>query len=187
MIVAIEGIDGSGKTTQAELLAAAMGWELIHFPSRDTLLGRAIASYLAGEENLSPAAAQLLFAADRYQEVDRIKELAPHGLVIDRYIMSGLAYGAALGLDVDWLITLQKHLPQPDLTIVLDVPVITAMNRLAGKDIYEADAAFLRKVHSAYFLLSHRLEALILDGTQSMGEVHKNIIQAVKGGKRIIC
>lgn len=179
MIVAIEGIDGSGKTTQAELLAMAMGWELMHFPTKDTLLGKAIASYLAGEEELSPAAAQLLFAADRYQATGKILELAPRGLVIDRYILSGLAYGAALGLDTDWLAALQKYLPQPDVTIILDVPVITALNRIGGRDIYENDG-FLRKVHSAYLLLSRELGAVVIDGTKPVAEVHECILQAVR-------
>ena len=72
-------------------------------------------------------------------------------LVCDRYLASSIAYGEAQGLDAAWLRDIQRYLPRPDLTILLDIAPETAVQRkAAGRDRYERDLALLSRVRESY-------------------------------------
>ena len=72
-------------------------------------------------------------------------------LVCDRYLASSVAYGEALGLDPAWLTEIQRHLPQPALTILLDIaPATAARRKSANRDRYERDLALLGRVRESY-------------------------------------
>ena len=102
---------------------------------------------------------QLLYVANRYEQRGAIQRAVEGGTIIvcDRYVASSIAYGEAQGLDPEWLADIQRFLPAPDLTIVLDIAPETAVQRkAAGRDRYERDLALLSRVRESY----HRRRAV---------------------------
>ena len=72
-------------------------------------------------------------------------------LLCDRYLASSVAYGEAQGLNAAWLVEIQRYLPQPDVTILLDIsPDESARRKSAGRDKYERDLALLTRVRDSY-------------------------------------
>ncbi len=187
-LIDIEGIDGAGKSTQAELLARWMeerGWrvEVIHFPAYETPSGQRIAAYLRGEAELGPREVQELFAQNRREklaDLERIR-LAHHAVILDRYSPSGWAYGMARGFPLPWLLSLDAYLPMPDAVVVLDVPVEVAARRLGHRrlDDYERDKAFLAKVREAYLFLSRKYGWPVIADERPPEEVSAELRRAV--------
>ena len=96
---------------------------------------------------------QLLYVANRYERKPLIEQLLAAGTVIicDRYLASSIAYGEAQGVDGAWLREIQRYLPPPDLTILLDIAPETAAGRkTANRDKYERDLALLSRVRESY-------------------------------------
>jgi dTMP kinase len=158
LLIAFEGLDQSGKQTQAELLrdrlaSASRSVRLLSFPDYETVIGAEIGRALRGERDYSADVMQLLYVANRYEykgEILRAKE-AGTILVCDRYLASSVAYGEAHGLDAAWLLEIQKYLPQPDITFLLDIaPEISARRKTADRDKYERDLALLGRVRESY-------------------------------------
>jgi len=142
VLIALEGVDGSGKTTQAGLLAAALeklGREVLVTQEPTTgLIGQKLRQYLTGpSRSLSPTEELHLFIMDRREHVETLIEpaLAEGKIVIcDRYYYSTVAYQGALGLDpAEILAQNESFAPRPDLVFILTLPVPLAMKRLAGK------------------------------------------------------
>src|SRR6185437_7548069 len=135
-LIAFEGLDQSGKQTQAELLRDRVKQEgrrarLVSFPDYGTSIGEEIARALTGEREYGPDVMQLLYVANRYERKDDLERWLEGGLILvcDRYTASSVAYGEAMGLDPAWLTDMQKFLPPPALTILLDIAPDTAVKR----------------------------------------------------------
>jgi len=183
MLICIEGIDASGKSTQSALLCdrlrqSGFNCELIAFPDYRTPVGLNIRAYLDGEISTSPEVRQMLYAANRWERCADIVSWLDSGefVVADRYIPSGLAYGLANGLDLNWMLALEEGLPSPDLVIVLDVPVDkTAKRFLRQRDVYERRESYLMRVRESYLSLSRQFRWIVIDGTLSVEEVSKRI------------
>src|ERR1700741_4208872 len=116
-LIAFEGLDQSGKQTQAEMLRDALKQtgrkaRLVSFPDYGTSIGEEIARALAGEREYGPDVMQLLYVANRYERKDDLKRWLDGGLILvcDRYMASSIAYGEAQGLDAAWLSDMQKYL-----------------------------------------------------------------------------
>ena len=78
-------------------------------------------------------------------------------MICDRYLASSVAYGEAQGLDPAWLPDMQRHLPQPDLTILLDIPPeASARRKRTDRDRYEQDLALLGRVRNSYLRQARR-------------------------------
>ena len=158
LLVAFEGLDQSGKQTQAEQLrdrlqAQGRTLQLLSFPDYDTAIGGEIHRALHGERPYTADVMQLLYVANRYEWKQRILDAVAGGTVIvcDRYVASSVAYGEAQGLDPDWLVTIQKYLPPPDVTILLDIrPEVSAQRKQSGRDKYEQDLDLLARVRNSY-------------------------------------
>ena len=158
LLVAFEGLDQSGKQTQTERLLARLAAggravTLLSFPDYDTALGAELGRALRGERAYGPELMQLLYVANRYEHAGTIAAaLAAGGVVVcDRYLASSVAYGEAQGLDPVWLRDIQRHLPQPDVTILLDIaPEVSARRKSEGRDRYERDLALLARVRDSY-------------------------------------
>lgn len=158
LLIAFEGLDQSGKQTQAELLRgrfAAQGRtsRLLSFPDYGTVIGGEIGRALRGERQYTPDVMQLLYVANRYEWKQEIADATARGTVVicDRYLASSVAYGEAQGLDAAWLLDIQKYLPQPDVTILLDMPPeASARRKRDGRDRYEQDLALLARVRESY-------------------------------------
>src|SRR5512138_308666 len=158
LLIAFEGLDQSGKQTQAELLrdrltASGHRVQLLSFPDYTTPIGREIHAALHGSRDYGPDVMQLLYIANRYEWKGKITEERDRGtiLVCDRYLASSVAYGEAQGLDGTWLIEMQRFLPQPDVTFLLDIaPEVSARRKAADRDKYERDLALLGRVRASY-------------------------------------
>ena len=151
MLIALEGLDQSGKETQAQLLRDRLRADggkarVVSFPDYGTSIGEEIARALQGERDYGSEVMQLLYVANRYERKADFARWQQAGitLVCDRYVASSVAYGEAQGLDPVWLAEIQKYLPQPDLTVLLDIEPETAASRKdTGRDQYEQDLALL--------------------------------------------
>src|SRR6266513_815765 len=136
LLIAFEGLDQSGKQTQAELLRDYLKQQgrksrLVSFPDYATSIGEEIARALQGERDYGPDVMQLLYIANRYERKADLQRWLDGGLILvcDRYVASSIAYGEAQGLSGAWLATIQSFLPSPLLTIVLDIAPETAVAR----------------------------------------------------------
>ena len=187
MLIALEGLDQSGKETQAQLLrdrlrAGGGKARVVSFPDYGTSIGEEIARALQGERDYGPEVMQLLYVANRYEhkaDFDRWQQ-AGITLVCDRYIASSVAYGEAQGLDPAWLAEIQKYLPQPDLTVLLDIaPETAASRKAAGRDQYEQDLALLGRVRESYLRQAEERNWLRVDGERSKDEVAAAVSDAI--------
>lgn len=179
-LIAIEGIDGSGKRTQMDLLAQALearGGTLlrISFPRYESFFGKMVAGFLNGDfgqlEQVDPHFSALLYAGDRLEARGKLEEALAAGRTIlaDRYIASNLAHQTARvaperrGAFLAWLKHLEYTvyaLPAEDLVIYLRVPAAEAQ-RLVGqknareytrqkRDLQEADLLHLEEAAAVY-------------------------------------
>src|SRR5437764_10773939 len=138
LLIAFEGLDQSGKQTQAEMLRDRLKLEghksrLVSFPDYGTSIGEEIARALQGEREYGPDVMQLLYVANRYERKPDLQRWLDGGLVLvcDRYTASTVAYGEAQGLDPAWLTEIQQFLPPASLTVMLDTAPETALERKA--------------------------------------------------------
>lgn len=125
----------------------------------------------------------MLYSLNRWENLAQLHELVDQTdyVVADRYIPSNLAYGVARGLRLEWLESLDRGLPTPDLVIVLDVPVPFSFRRKsAERDAYEKNRSLLVKVRKTYKVLSRRLEWKTVDGTREITAVESAVWNLVK-------
>jgi dTMP kinase len=192
-LIVFEGLDQSGKQTQAEDLALRLRGrghhvETVSFPDYSTPIGAEIARALADEHEYSPAVMQLLYVANRFEWKPRIAAWLDEGAVVlsDRYLASSIAYGETQGLDPRWLEDVQKPLPQPDLTILLDIELATAVRRkAAGRDRYERDLELLARVRDSYRRQSAQPTWIRIDGEQERSRIAVAVDEAVTSALHI--
>ena len=187
-LIAFEGLDQSGKQTQAERLAAAFraAGQQVHelsFPDYRTSIGAEIGNALQGRRDYAADTMQLLYIANRYEFRPQIEEWLSAGAMVicDRYLASSIAYGEAEGLEPAWLIDTQRHLPQPSVTILLDIPPEASLRRKqADRDKFERDLALLGRVRGSYERQSEGLGWVRIDGHQDKGAVAAEVLTAVR-------
>ena len=191
-LLALEGIDGCGKSTQAEALAAALGARLTHEPGA-TPVGAALRQILLVPDSppVSLRAEALLMAADRAEHVALL--LAPalaagEWVVSDRYSGSTLAYqGYGRGLDVAELRRVVEWAADgvaADLSIVIDVPVPVAQSRLAQSApdrLERLGPAFAQLVRDGFLALAAADPAhwVVVDGTMDPSSLTAHIVSIV--------
>ena len=143
-LIALEGLDQSGKATQAALLRtrfeeAGRVVRPLSFPDYETTIGHEIAAALRGDRTHAPDVLQLLYVANRYEHRAKIEEWLRQGdiVICDRYQASSVAYGGAQGLDEAWLADIQRFLPRPHLTLLLDIdPSLGVARKRENRDTY---------------------------------------------------
>jgi dTMP kinase len=193
LFVSLEGIDGSGKSTQAKLLAQALGPEtlLIREPG-GTEAAERIRGLLADPGlELDSFAELLLFSAARADLVSRVirPALEAGGTVVaDRFADSSVAYqGGARGLGTSHVLSLTDTVIDglwPDVTVLLRVDPEVGLGRADGEDRFESAGVELqRAVAEAYEeiakIASDRV--VVVDGGGSVEEVHERVMEAVRG------
>jgi dTMP kinase len=188
LLIAFEGLDQSGKQTQAELLRDRLTsggrWvKLLSFPDYGTPIGEEIERALRGARNYAPDVMQLLYVANRYEWRTEIERRRADGeiLICDRYLASSVAYGEAQGLDPAWLLEIQRYLPQPDMTFLLDIaPEVSAKRKTADRDRYERDLALLGRVRNSYLRLADKDGWTRLSADRDRASVAADIWDAVE-------
>ena len=188
LLVVFEGLDQSGKQTQAErlrdrLVAAGRTVRLLSFPSYETHIGTEIGRALKGERDYAADTMQLLYVANRFEWKPEIERELAQGTVVvcDRYLASSIAYGEAFGLDAQWLAEIQRYLPQPDLTVLLDIaPEVSASRKTADRDKYERDLALLARVRESYLRQASASRWLRLDAGRDRDIVAATVLAAVE-------
>jgi dTMP kinase len=187
-LIAFEGLDQSGKQTQAERLLAALRGEgravhFLSFPDYDTAIGAEIGQALRGGRDYAPDVMQLLYIANRYEYRRSIESWLTAGdaVVCDRYLASSIAYGEAQGLDASWLRSIQTHLPQPALTLLLDIAPEASLERnRRDRDRYEQDLLLLARVRDSYLRQASQQGWLRIDGAQDKDAVARAVVAAVR-------
>jgi dTMP kinase len=187
MLIAFEGLDQSGKETQARTLRARLeadGLKVrsLSFPDYETPIGQEIAKALAGQREFGPDVLQLLYIANRFEHRPRLELwLRANDVVIcDRYLASSVAYGEAQGLDPAWLEDVQRQLPPPAVTLLLDIAPETAVRRKAeGRDRFERDLALLARVRASYRRQATRPDWALIDAEQARDSVAEAVERAV--------
>lgn len=179
-LIVLEGIDGSGKETQARLLEQKLkesGEKVIHisFPDYESPSSSLVKMYLHGDfgknpEDVNPYAASLFYAVDRFASFRRKwKSFYEDGgiVIADRYTTSNMVHQMTKYKDEDdrkqFLSWLEKteygelELPRPDMVILLDIPLEISENLVRERakkggsmDIHEQHLDYLRKCHDAY-------------------------------------
>ena len=195
-LIAMEGIDGCGKTTQARILADALGALLTHEPGA-TALGRALRRILLGEGSepvgrVVPAARAeaLLMAADRAQHVTEVLRpslASGRWVVTDRFSGSTLAYqGYGRGLPLPALARLVDWAADalvPDLSVLVDVPLDVARERLTQSPdrLERMDDRFFARVRAGYLQLAEQDgdHWVVVDGTAPVAQVAATVAAAV--------
>ena len=140
MFICVEGLDGSGKTTQAQILTERLSKNyntvLTAEPSRGKTGTYIREGCLYEEKRLPTAAEALLFAADRIEHVENeIKPALEQGKVVicDRYIYSSYAYQGSAGLNLGWIKRINSYALKPDYSVFIDVTPERVLERLRRK------------------------------------------------------
>jgi dTMP kinase len=186
-LIAFEGLDQSGKQTQAELLRDRLKQEgrkarLVSFPDYGTSIGEELARALQGERDYGADVMQLLYVANRYERAPDLRRWLDGGLILvcDRYMASSIAYGDAQGLDPLWLAEVQKFLPLATLTIMLDIAPATSVQRKAvDRDRYERDLAMQSRVRESYRQQAAAGKWIVLDGERDKETIAADVFSAV--------
>lgn len=175
-LILFEGIDGSGKGTQAELLLRTLRERgpvaLFHHPNYDGPIGQLIRAFLRHEHDFPPATQFQLYTADFLASAQRIRDLLEGGswVVLDRWLPSAIAYQSSFPAAKRLAAALP--LPKPSLTILLDLPADLAVQRILAKspDRFESSERTLAAARDAYRSLARtRFNGrwAVLDATQS--------------------
>ena len=187
MLIAFEGLDQSGKETQARSLRARLEQDgyRVHaasFPDYETPIGAEIQHALGGDRDFTPVVMQLLYIANRFEYKPRLDLWLASGdvVVCDRYRASSVAYGEAQGLDAAWLEEIQRYLPAPDLTLLLDIaPETAAARKQTGRDRYERDLALLGRVRESYYRQANQPGWVLIDAELSRDQVSAEVERVV--------
>jgi len=181
--IVFEGVDGSGKSTQIELLSMKLRDEGVdHVLERepsDGNIGRFIRDYAeAGDRYLQPESEALLFTADRFEHSKRIEQTLEQGVTVvcDRYYHSTLAYQGAADVDVAWLRDLQKFALKPDLVLLLDVDPGRSLMRVSGRTltVFE-NRDYLSRVRDLYLGFAKNGEMRLVDTGRPVDEVEAEV------------
>lgn len=207
MIIAFCGIDGSGKTTQLELVWKSLeNCYKVCKTKQPTNFYRQydrFRAYVNGEiegDNLITYELALLAACDklRHYQIEIEPVMHDHIILSDRYVFSSYAYFTARGIeDIEWLKCINSKLPLPDLTLYIDINPEVALERIVKRDgksmkKEEKDIYVLKKVRNCFVnkIWGNTENYHVIDGSKGIVEIHQmilgiisNYIKGMKGGE----
>lgn len=192
MFIAFEGLDGSGSSTQADLLAKRMekkGRPVLKTkePTGNTPIGRMIRDVLQHQWECSPEGLQLLFCADRAEHLkNEIEPALTKGKIVitDRYLLSTIAYGSLAVPDTEWLKTLNRPFRLPDITFLFRLDPSICIERIASRgsefELFEKEEK-LKKIWQQYEKLADEYENIVvIDATRSIEEISEEVWGVVR-------
>lgn len=191
--IVFEGLDGSGQSTQVELLTKFLAHQTqkklfkhkgVHVTKEPTpgLIGGLIRAQLTNVWKSSPEALQLLFAADRLYHLEKeVVPLLKKGITVisDRYFFSTIAFGSADIQDKPWLLSVNDKALVPDIVLLLKVSPRTCIKRIHASrhsiELFEKEKV-LTKVWETYAWLAKKYHyTKVIDGEQSVEKVTQDI------------
>ncbi|MEM1622601.1 MAG: dTMP kinase [Sulfolobales archaeon] len=186
-LIAIEGIDGAGKTTVSKHLLeifrkceyrAVYTYEPYYDSIRKIFENKGM--------DLTPESEALLLVADRYSHISRVvrRELEKGSIVIlDRYKYSTIAYQGALGLPLEWLREIQKYLPDPDVAIYLDIDPVEGLKRKSESKertlTYFENVERIEKAREIYLSMTSKGELTLVNASLELPLVIEKVIEVV--------
>jgi dTMP kinase len=182
IFIVIEGLDGSGKTTQSKFLAKKLEKTHKVLLTAEPSLGKIGTfireDYLYEDKRLPTEAEALLFAADRIEHLySEVKPALEEGklVICDRYIYSSLAYQGSAGLSLEWIKTVNARALQPDFSIFIDVPPEHVIERLQRKKSVMETLETQQKVRQVYLKYVEKGELVRIDGDRSKETVAEDL------------
>ena len=186
-IIVLEGIDKAGKSDQSKLLMDYLKLSgkictLITFPDYTTSIGAEIKAFLEGKRDYPIELKHILLSANRWEKKKEIESMVDSGtiVIINRYYQSNLVYGTSNGLNLRWLLSLEKGLPTADLVIVLDVTPRITLKRSLEPDEFEKDVSLLQNVYKNYHKLAKPFRWKILNAEKSRDQIHDEVKKTVE-------
>jgi dTMP kinase len=184
----LEGIDKAGKGTQCKLLQndimkAGFNCKILDFPDYSTPIGKEIRLFLDGRRSYSSQVQHMLLSVNRWEKKEEIEKMLQNGTIIimDRYYQSNIVYGLSNGLDLNWLINLDKGLPKEDIVIILEIDPATSYKRVnRNRDLFEKNLEFLSNVKQNYQKLSQVYNWKIVNGEENVEKIHLKTSSLVK-------
>lgn len=185
--IVFEGLDGSGQSTQAQLLKNWLEKEknisvvLTKEPTNQPPIGQLIRQILKKEISASPATLQLLICADRSEHLEQLIKPAlqeDQWVISDRYFYSAIAYGS-LNLDIEWLIKINEIFLMPDIVFLLKTRPEICLERIdknRGKREFFEEKEKLEKVWQTYEIISQRFSNIkLIDGEDNIEKVFEKV------------
>ena len=187
-IIVLEGIDKAGKGTQCKLLQndimkAGFNCKILDFPDYSTPIGKEIRLFLDRRRSYSSQVQHMLLSVNRWEKKEEIEKMLQNGTIIimDRYYQSNIVYGLSNGLDLNWLINLDKGLPKEDIVIILEIDPATSYKRVnRNRDLFEKNLEFLSNVKQNYQKLSQVYNWKIVNGEENVEKIHLKTSSLVK-------
>jgi len=190
MIIAIDGIDGTGKGTQAKMLEKYLSGngykvKLVSFPMYDSFFGKMVAEYLNGNYgslySINPKLAALLYAQDRQSYFKHTPVSDYEVIIFDRYVNSNIAHHSSKTVEkerkylIDWILELEygtNGIPKPDISFILDLEVENSVVNVGTKskrdytestyDLHEANIEYLIETRKIFISLANGIDTHII-------------------------
>ncbi|MGA2386662.1 MAG: dTMP kinase [Candidatus Bathyarchaeia archaeon] len=187
VFICVEGLDGSGKTTQAQILTERLSKSRRAVYTAEPSHGKTgsfIRECCLYEEKRLPTAVEaLLFAADRVEHVEsEVKPALAEGKVVicDRYVYSSYAYQGSAGLNLGWIKRINSYALKPDYAIFIDVPPELVLERLQRKKSVMETLEIQRNVREVYLSFVKKGELVLVDGDGTRDEVADTLFSKVQ-------
>lgn len=186
-IIVIEGTDKAGKTSQSRMLAETLKVSgkvcvILDFPDYTTPIGMEIKAFLEGKRDYLPEVKHLLFSANRWEKKKEIESMLENGtiIVMNRYWQSNLVYGVANGMDINWLLLLDKGLPKEDVVLLILVNPSISAKRAERQDTFESDTLLATNAYKNYLKFAKQYQWKVIDGSKSKEQVHQEIMKIIR-------
>ena len=187
-IIALEGIDMSGKTTVAQNAVAELRRKGYMVQTADELggeIGQVVRGFLRGKATTEPEVLALLFAAARLDLLHRIEPFRDAGVsfVFDRFLWSSLVYYQSARNEIEWVKQINLCTPSAHLNLILDLdPHIAATRRDARADIWDGDLEFQLRVRAGYLTLvrEHPTTSCLVNADRKRSAVFDSVVRAIR-------
>ena len=188
-IIVFEGIDGAGKTTISKLVYDFLKEKNYNVILTQEPFTKEIKELIKNSGWKDPVLLTLLFSADRAYHIKWLMDQKPEIVIMDRYYYSTIAYQSVLGVEEDWIITVNSKFPKPDITFLLDLSEEEALKRLKKDDQFnfEEKISSLKLVRSKYLELARKYNFIVIDATDKIENITKKVISVICSSMNLKC